>query len=88
MEAAEAIVRQHLTLHVRHNLRVRMMAAESAVLELDPEVMQEATACLPRLDEAFRELGFRSTRLRAFKSGSVSRALGGRGQQQAATVRS
>lgn len=74
VEAAEAVVRQRLSLDVRDNLRVRVIDDERAVLELDGQQLEAAEAAWAPIEEAILALGFKEVQGRVFRSGSLSGA--------------
>lgn len=74
VEEAELIVRKHIPLLVSNNLRVRMIAKQKAVIEIDETYINLATQLLPIFQPVFSELGFTGgVSVRAFASGSLSR---------------
>jgi pyridinium-3,5-biscarboxylic acid mononucleotide sulfurtransferase len=72
VEQAELIVRQCLHLGVSANLRVRAMAGEKALIEVDAAHIGAAQAQLSALQAAILPLGFSEVGLRQFRSGSLS----------------
>ena len=72
VEQAELIVRQCLHLGVSANLRVRAMAGEKALIEVDATHIDAAEAQLSALQAAILPLGFSEVGLRQFRSGSLS----------------
>ena len=75
VEAAETYVRRVLPLTVAANLRVRTLAKQKAVIEVDEELLDQAVAMLgePERKEII-DLGFNDLEIRSFRSGSVSQA--------------
>lgn len=76
VEQAESFVRDVVALDVHHNLRVRTLANQRAVVEVDAELLGEVQA---QLTEDHRNtilgLGFNTLEVRAFRSGSVNGTL-------------
>jgi PP-loop superfamily ATP-utilizing enzyme len=87
VEAAEQAVREQMGgLGVQRNLRVRMLAGERAVVEVDAEALDRARGALGGIEAALRALGFSSVGVRAFRSGSLSGAAGGPAEGSASAV--
>ncbi|KAG5190121.1 hypothetical protein JKP88DRAFT_176058 [Tribonema minus] len=72
VERAEAAARALLALGPRDNLRVRAMAAERALVEVDAARLDAARARAAVLSAAILPLGFAALDVRAFRSGAVS----------------
>jgi uncharacterized protein len=75
IEQAERHVRQSLDLDATHNLRVRLLAQNRAMIEVEAESMESAQACLDAWQVYFQELGFESVNVRCFKSGSEAKVV-------------
>jgi len=78
IEAAESFVRQELknVLSITSNLRVRLLAGNQAMLEVDTELLPQVQAAVRGAvwqDHFIQTLTFASLRVRAFQSGSVSK---------------
>lgn len=78
IERAERFVRQRLDLDATHNLRVRLLSQNRAMVEVDELVLDSAKASLKDENESLWQtyfedkLGFASVDVRCFKSGSVA----------------
>ncbi|CAJ1938288.1 unnamed protein product [Cylindrotheca closterium] len=73
IEQAERHVRQSLSLDPTNNLRVRLLAKGKAMVEVEDKALIDAKDSLKLWNSFFRELGFSSVDVRAFKSGSVAK---------------
>ncbi len=74
VEAAEQVVRQHLTLAPEDNLRVRVVGDDQAILELDGPQLDTAKLTWEHLSSNILRLGFAQVQGRIFRSGSLSGA--------------
>jgi uncharacterized protein len=92
IDQAERHVRQSLGLNSTHNLRVRLLAENRAMVEVEVQHLEGARTLLDTWQTIFQEeLGFASVGVRSFKSGSVAEvvepkkdyALPKRGQDEA-----
>ncbi|CAM9183453.1 unnamed protein product, partial [Hapterophycus canaliculatus] len=73
VEKAEDAARKRLGLGVAHNLRVRAMHGNKALLEVDAgEVLDEALRSIEDIQSLILPLGFDEVDVRAFRSGAVS----------------
>eukprot|EP00752_Nemacystus_decipiens_P005778 g5227.t1 len=73
VEKAEDAARKRLRLGVSHNLRVRAMHGNKALLEVDAgDVLDEALRSIQDLRSLILPLGFGEVDVRAFRSGAVS----------------
>jgi uncharacterized protein len=73
IEQAERYVRQSLELDATHNLRVRLLTNNQAMIEVEKSQLDVARSWLVTWETHFIEvLGFVSVGVRAFKSGSVA----------------
>ena len=72
VENAEQIVREHLSLGVADNLRVRLLAGGRSALELDASLLTRAHEAAEALAPVLRDAGFPELDIRAFRSGSVN----------------
>ena len=72
VEEAERLVREHLSLCVADNLRVRLLAGGRSALEVDANLVADAQDAAEALAPVLRNAGFPKLIVRAFKSGSVN----------------
>ena len=73
IEEAERLVKKTLRgYNEMSNLRVRMLSSQRARVEVDEELMEDAIEQVSLWTPSFRELGFSSVNVMAFRSGSVS----------------
>eukprot|EP00946_MAST-07B_sp_MAST-7B-sp1_P002782 g2782.t1 len=72
VESAERIVRDHLSLGVSDNLRVRLLAGGRSALEVDAKYLHLASDAADALAPVLSGYGFEKLEVRAFKSGSVN----------------
>ncbi|CAM9886701.1 unnamed protein product [Chrysoparadoxa australica] len=72
VEQAELIVKEELQLHAEHNLRVRSMAGNKALVEVDAAVVAAAMASIETLKARIIPLGFQALSVRQFRSGALS----------------
>lgn len=72
IEKAERHIRQSLSLDPTRNLRVRLLAKGRAMVEVEDKALVEAKDSLELWKPFFKDLGFSSVDVRAFKSGSVA----------------
>ncbi|CAM9463342.1 unnamed protein product [Scytosiphon promiscuus] len=73
VEKAEDAARKRLGLGVAHNLRVRAMHGNKALVEVDAgEVLDEALRSMEDIRSLLLPLGFDEVDVRAFRSGAVS----------------
>ncbi|CAM9342076.1 unnamed protein product [Ectocarpus sp. 6 AP-2014] len=76
VEKAEDAARKRLDLGVSHNLRVRAMHGNKALLEVDAgEILEEALRSIEDIRSLILPLGFGEVDVRPFRSGAVSGAL-------------
>eukprot|EP00903_Cladosiphon_okamuranus_P011299 g10654.t1 len=84
VEKAEDAVRNRLRLDVSHNLRVRAMHGDKALVEVDAgEVLDEALRSMQDLRSLVLPLGFAEVNVRAFRSGGVSGGITARSSSPA-----
>jgi PP-loop superfamily ATP-utilizing enzyme len=77
IESAERFVRSTLELDPTHNMRVRLLAGNKAMIEVDESLLERARASV-ELDDVWtttfvNTLGFASLDVRAFQTGSVAK---------------
>jgi uncharacterized protein len=76
IDKAERQVRQFLGLNSTHNLRVRLLAQNRAMIEVEAQHLEGAQTLLDTWQTIFQEeLGFASVGVRSFKSGSVAEVV-------------
>ncbi|KAE8907095.1 hypothetical protein PF005_g7054 [Phytophthora fragariae] len=72
VEMAEDFVRDLIHLEPQMSMRVRFLAGNKAVVELDKEAVEKAMPQFHAIDAELRRLGFNAVDVRAFRSGSLS----------------
>ena len=76
IERAESFVRQALVLNATHNLRVRLLSQNRAMVEVEEDFLEASRNQLDTWQPFFHdELEFASVDVRSFKSGSVARVV-------------
>lgn len=77
IEQAERQVRQSLGLNSTHNLRVRLLAQNRAMVEVEAQHLEGARTFLDTTWQTMfqEELGFEAVGVRSFKSGSVAEVV-------------
>lgn len=73
VETAEAFVKDKLELDASVNLRVRVLAHQTARVEVDEAYLEVTRELAKGWTEQFEMWGFQSLQVRAFQSGSVAR---------------
>lgn len=76
IERAESYVRGELSLDATHDLRVRLLSHNRAMIEVEEQFLDTAEATLEMWQGYFCDaLGFASVNVRSFKSGSVAKVV-------------
>ena len=87
IERAETYVRNELGLDATHNLRVRLLSGNRAMIEVEEEYLDATAVTLDNWRGYFEEdLGFASVDVRSFKSGSVAKIVEPSYEQQEVPV--
>ncbi len=76
IEQAERFVRHALALDATHNLRVRLLSRNRAMVEVEEDILDVAVAALQNWKGYFQnDLAFASVDIRCFKSGSIAKVV-------------